>query len=499
LKDYFGDLNTKSNKTGWNVRDWLKPRKAKQYVTKGVGNWGKFFNIQSGELVAALTFNLLEDTLICIDDFDRKSKELNTKEVLGLVSYLKEQRDCKVVLIFNEETLNEEEKRDYRELREKVIDYEVEFSPEMDEVLGIVFNAESNSDNKLKPLLEPHIRKLKIRNIRILTKIKLFCSEILSALKEEYEPKLINQALSSSILFGWCFYSRNENAPEYSFVKEFNSFNKLQEDKESCRGKLETEWGTLLREYGYYSLDDFDAEIALSVERNFIDKEMLNKFAEPLNLQFKSGLSQDSFFNAYNNIFSSFDGDKNQLVENLVTVFKSCIVFLSPMDLNGAVELLRELGFDGVADELIDFYINSNSHRLRILDLGSSSFAGHIRDKTLVDKFKETYHAKKEDEDFDSVLIRMSETRGWNPTDIESLASAKEDELYTFFKNPEKGDLDKIFKIILRLENVSGDKELSRFYEKAIKALKQIGNESQLNKLILKRNGIDMDNKSDKK
>ena len=41
-------------------------------------------------------FLMVRNQIICIDDFERKGDKLKPKDVLGLISFLKEQRSCKV-------------------------------------------------------------------------------------------------------------------------------------------------------------------------------------------------------------------------------------------------------------------------------------------------------------------------------------------------------------------------------------------------------------------
>jgi hypothetical protein len=50
----------------------------------------------------------ISDLLICLDDFERMPKDgMQMEEVLGFVTTLKEEKNCKVVLIFNDEELGE--------------------------------------------------------------------------------------------------------------------------------------------------------------------------------------------------------------------------------------------------------------------------------------------------------------------------------------------------------------------------------------------------------
>jgi Cdc6-like AAA superfamily ATPase len=55
----------------------------------------------------SLYFSLIQDQIVCIDDLDRCSNNLEVKDVLGLISFLREQRGCKVALILNAEKLGD--------------------------------------------------------------------------------------------------------------------------------------------------------------------------------------------------------------------------------------------------------------------------------------------------------------------------------------------------------------------------------------------------------
>ena len=52
--------------------------------------------------IESLSFLSLNETIICIDDLERKGNSLSIKDVLGLVSLLKEQKKCKIVLLLND-------------------------------------------------------------------------------------------------------------------------------------------------------------------------------------------------------------------------------------------------------------------------------------------------------------------------------------------------------------------------------------------------------------
>ena len=82
-------------------------------------------------------FALVRDYLVCLDDFERRGDNLNPRDVLGLVSFLREQRNCKVALILNDARLGDEERREFEAHLEKVVDVSLVFRPTPAEAAAI--------------------------------------------------------------------------------------------------------------------------------------------------------------------------------------------------------------------------------------------------------------------------------------------------------------------------------------------------------------------------
>ena len=92
-----------------------------------------FASLTPGEL------NSYEDFVICFDDIDRKSPNLDLAEVYGFVNNLVENKNSKVILIANEDILREEVngkgKDNYSVMREKVIGISFPFKPQNHKVI----------------------------------------------------------------------------------------------------------------------------------------------------------------------------------------------------------------------------------------------------------------------------------------------------------------------------------------------------------------------------
>ncbi len=103
----------------------------------------------------------------CIDDLERKSPKLSMSNLLGYVSNLSETSNCKIVLIFNDDTLSEGDRKEVDKYREKVIDLELEFSPNSESNIDIEF-----LEHPCRDLICDTFKSEGLNNIRIIKHIK---------------------------------------------------------------------------------------------------------------------------------------------------------------------------------------------------------------------------------------------------------------------------------------------------------------------------------------
>ena len=103
------------------------------------GALGLLAGTDASEMLSQSTFFMVRDQIVCIDDLERKGRDLELRDVLGLVSFLKEERKCKVVLLLNDEKLEGLDQNDFNKNLEKVVDTTVHFAPTTAEACSIAF------------------------------------------------------------------------------------------------------------------------------------------------------------------------------------------------------------------------------------------------------------------------------------------------------------------------------------------------------------------------
>ena len=80
--------------------------------------------VESGNLLFASVVN---NQIVCIDDLDRRRANIRIDDILGLVTSLRDERHCNVVLLLNEEKLDDKDIFDCH--FEKAIDSKLIFAP----------------------------------------------------------------------------------------------------------------------------------------------------------------------------------------------------------------------------------------------------------------------------------------------------------------------------------------------------------------------------------
>lgn len=438
-------------------------------------------------MINSLSFLSLEKTIICIDDFERKGKNVEAQDILGLITQLKEQKKCKIVLILNDESLSDDSSIDYIKLREKVIDTELRFSPTAEDCVNIAL-----SDDKIAQQLGLDIVRLGINNIRIIKKIEKL-SALLVPLLKVYEDQVISRALQTLTLLSWCYYSQSNDTPDYNFVvSRHGAFGDL--DDEVSKSTQQQNWCALLRNYDNYSLTDFDRQIARFVENGYISERHLLQEASRLNEEILAVRSENSFREAWRKFNESFADNDQDVINCLSDSFKNNAKYISPVNLDGTVRLLRNLGKDKLATKIIRLYIEKRDAETELFNLESTSFAGEIRDREVILKFREKYKSLK---------IRLSpqelcdflltHTSGCEEEEIQ-LSQLKITDYVQLFKSQQGAKLSRYIDLCLKFNRLGGMFEHRRVIsDKATAALNIIGKESKLNSSRVRRFGIRID------
>ncbi len=86
--------------------------------------------------------------IICFDDFERKSKDIDLNDLLGFITQLTLNFSCKVVIILNDDVFEGEEKKIFSNVKEKSVSKFLKYEPKIEELFDLIFNLEIEKDSK---------------------------------------------------------------------------------------------------------------------------------------------------------------------------------------------------------------------------------------------------------------------------------------------------------------------------------------------------------------
>lgn len=475
----FNESNLLSNKLHW-VHGGIEKIKRKLLSLNGFSRKSQSLPIVSkySGLISNLEYSLVKNYIVCIDDMERKGKGLAVKEIMGLVDELAHRKKCKVILIFNESSFdNEDDKNQFDSYREKVVDIEINYNPTYKENLACIFSEKDTGYSTLENVA----RILNIRNIRVIKKIK-WALESLYEYVRNSDIQIIDELIVHTALLCRFYYIR-DNDLTYTLLREQlaeNSWLSFITDKETDISAGEKKFRNLTSNI-HLSSSVFDDHIAFFLENGYINEEELKITVAECNEKVRIYAVSARLKRAWNIYSGSFldniDDFKNSLIE-IINEDTSRIEF---SDFYSAINILEDFGED--ITPFVDHYMKINSDSLSCIDPINSWDIGRIKSNYLKKKIKELHNNTK-NYNLDEVSLKIATNGSWNSEDINFLNSLTKEDYIKWMKSSPEQLVTKVRSGLLTFKDFhsSNDEKFKNITANVIAALKAIASENELNR-----------------
>ncbi len=411
---------------------------------------------------------LIKEVLICIDDFERQS-DVKLAEVLGLVSRLKEECGCKVVLIFNKNQVKPETFNEFQSYREKVIDEQVSFEPSSQEAFDIAFGEEPGP---FRDRARTHVLALDLRNIRVLRRLK----EMLDALTVSLEGRqsgVVDQVVASVVLFTLLAYVPDESKrPSLAAIHEWTNWilrgaPDPKDDSFTSRHQL---WVDFLRNYGFGYVDDLDIELSKCVERGYVLPKQLEQVLQAADGEGARKKALDRYMDAWGLFHRSFLENDEEFLKEMIDTIDAARVYLGSHQINDSVRIFRELDRNDLATQAIDIYVTANASNLANLDLRSETFTNGPWDEEFERRCYEVFDRKYQSPTFATAIGTLVDG-GTTEEMFAILDSAGADEYYDFFSTVMREGLRPIVKTCLGFKTSTVHPDIAAKTEQALRRI----------------------------
>lgn len=428
----------------------------------------------AADLLGPAMYLAVRNQIVCIDDIERKGKGLHIEDVLGLMSNLKEHRNCKVVLILNDEKLS-----DVAELQtyfEKVIDASVAFAPTPVESAFIAIPEEG--------ALEQHLRdsviSLEITNIRVIQRIR----KLAYSLRDTFEgcdDRTLREMAASIALAAWMTFMPND-APPSEFVK-----GRMQKryseifNKSAPPSETELIWHGKLEKIGSSTMTQLDEELVSILRNGYMEDRVLAGAVKEAETKWKNYDLESVFTKAWSLFHDSFDDNMEELVTALVQSAKNAAQLVTPLNLDGTIRLLKHLGRPKEATEVLTHYINTRTDGREFFVLRKGHPLDALQDAEVIEAFRARALSMKDDRSLEVVVTEMS--KGDRSTqNQERIASEGFETVVRVLKSLPRGVTTNALETFASLHGASGP-HATKIAQMAEDFLEQLSKESTLNKL----------------
>ena len=279
-------------------------------------------------LLSLFTSNDFKDVIICFDDFERLSSKIDLKDIMGLISYLKEQKNCKILLILNEkelEKLSDIDKKKYSEIfalyKEKIVDYDFMYSVDIVNLFDTVYKNLENKEH-----IKDFFKEYEISNIRvgkqIIRLLKEFNSIVTSTiLHENVKRDFVFTALSCFVFkfkFGFDYQGYSE-VREYYLNREINDNFSDRQDKKQTKDTLKEEQIKYIYKFGN---DTYESIVWSYIDHESYDKKYLTELLANDSEKIEYLEQKDTILNAWHRLHSDFSFTR----ENFIDIVKPFLI-----------------------------------------------------------------------------------------------------------------------------------------------------------------------------
>ena len=386
-----------------------------------------FFRMKdAGDALYRAAFLTVRGQLVCFDDLERASKSLEMRDVLGLASMLREQRDCKVVLLLNKEQAEAKQAEELDRQLEKVVDTFLIFEPTSAEAAAIAIAG----DDLVAVALRDRLVELDVTNMRVMKKVERWARLVETELRG-FDAATLAQATTTVALGGWCFLQR-DLAPDLDFVRRFNSMSGLFGRKDEPAD--EKKWRELLGRYGYGSTDELDELLLEGISRGYFRGDVLREAALTVEERRRREGRDDSLSRAWRLYHDSLTTDDDVILDAMQAGALENLAEITPTNMNGTLRFLRSYGRDGQASDILARWIEANRGKEGFFDRWNRFFANEPVDPELLAAMDAGRAAIVDARDPADMLKGMAKTGGYNPAeDAARLSRLSADELAQLF------------------------------------------------------------------
>lgn len=432
----------------------------------------------------------LKDFLICIDDIERRSSNLEIRQVLGFISVLRENRNCRVVLIVNEEQLGDSDREVLNQYRDKIIDMELFYSPTVQENAEIAF-----PNHELKEELLRLFEQADINNIRIMQKTIWRLERLYKVIPQQYEEARKEIGLQLAILCS--LHYSEDGRVDINKIQGLQSWHHLLPQRDPQDENVLIEKRLELLGWNYPEYADVLGDAVL--HESFHVKN-IQETAEKVQKSYQDAVSYAEIEQPFEKFRSNFQGDINEIQNELHRLLDNRMKEMSWNQLGQMLSLLKDLGSGPAVAEYQKKWIIAHPE-ISSDKKGLDYILPAIQDEDLKNKLEEDVQKFKQKINLVDCMKQIAVVGSWGDDESQALKTATKEDFVVALTTSDESELISLVHHFLTMVTSFGrkDEDWASVADRILSALIEIARISKLNRIRVKNFfgsefGLDMEN-----
>lgn len=364
-----------------------------------------------------------KDLLVCIDDFER-CKEIDSQQLLGLISELVEQRGCKCLLVYNHSKLDDQRSQSLTKSEEKTFDLTVRFQPTVEENLPHGFRSDED-----RALLGPVFTSFGVNNIRVMRRIEWVLDVVQRTKTADAEliwPLIVRHAAIISIVK----YAFSDELPNLCDLTEADTLGALmglskyaEKIPEKLRERLKA---------SDYRPSEFDNPIIDLLHTGYLDEQAFRAAVATVAERVKHAEQRDELDRMWRYPQSGFIPDVERYIADLKGFIQNPPAAVKPIEVSFLCEHLLELAPGAESEALVQQSLTQHLRRVH-----PEARKARLKDcpNLLRLSFVETtpYQSEQERIEFAELFKHVAEDlNSWDQSFYKHLPEFSDDEIIEF-------------------------------------------------------------------
>jgi len=430
------------------------------------------FNLNTGSIGSIINLGLsifenkdFENITIVFDDLERLSEKLSFEQVLGFISVLKEDKNCKVIVIMNDDELGENQKI-YEKFKEKIVDFEFTYNPTVKENFELIKDRCRCFGDEIKEFFVVN----NINNIRNMLQVSYVINRICDL---NVNRSLLKEAVRYLIPF--IYLKKVENKTIETTIEIFQKYNFYNFTKDSEEEKLSEDIKRVINLFSH--LKSYDEFFYISFFPDFItpffkyiDTEILTdniireihfSFEEEVERREKSSIKLaikeefEKYVHSVNykdrDIISNIWDMFKKHEDNILEIFSFSELYRWMIKILGKIDSENKNRYEEFFSKVFIKFLDKlyKEDKDKFLEFVKNGMIGINTVKFIIKSIKplEKYYQEKIEEiykeisssceDIKNIMLRILKHSGYNKEDIEILNNITEETLRKCIENPE--------------------------------------------------------------